>query len=228
MIVVALTTDGRRDCLEATVESIAADLLGPVTERVMHDDSGDPAHRLWLRERFPDWRHVGDGPRRGFGGSQRALRSWLQENTHEPLIAWWEDDFTLERRVDLAGMASVLRHRPELAQLVLLRQPWNDAERAAGGIHQMWPAEYVEMTVAGHHWLEHRLFWSTNPSLFRRSLLEVEWPTGDRSERAFSDLLLRDGFDGVPGGDVRFAYWGARGDPPAVWHIGDQRAGNGY
>ena len=45
---------------------------------------------------------------------------------------WWqEDDFRLTRRIDLTAMVEVLNRTPNLAQLALRRQPWND-ERAAG------------------------------------------------------------------------------------------------
>jgi hypothetical protein len=108
----------------------------------------------------------------------------------------------------------------------LKRQAWNDAERSAGGFMQIDPASYVQcaqydgdQTLA---WVEHRLFFTTNPSLYRRSLiLEADWPDSEQSEGMFTHLLREDP-------DARFGYWGRRDDEPWVHHIGVERIGTGY
>jgi hypothetical protein len=228
VIALLVVTDGRVAYLEDTVASAAENLRGPLSEWWMFDDTGDPDHRAWLRERFPMFRHIDGGPRQGFGGAIRSAWSHLQANSSALFIAHLEADFTFNRPVPLGGLAATLIENPHLAQLVLRRQPWNDVEAAAGGIVEMWPAEYTERTSHGRTWLEHRLFLSTNPCLYRRSLLNVGWPEGDRSEVTFTQRLLADGFDGVPGEDVRFAFWGARDSGEAVRHIGHDRAGVGY
>lgn len=84
----------------------------------------------------------------------------------------------------------------------------------------MWPGEYEDRTDGTHHWLEHRLFFTTNPSLYRRSLADRRWPDAPDSERKFTDQLRADGRS--------FAFWGARHDGTWVTHIGDQRVGTGY
>jgi hypothetical protein len=228
VIVVLVMSDGRRDYLVQSLSSANSNLRGPITTRVIHDDSGDSDFHAWLRSEYPTYALATTPARSGFGGAIQSAWAWLQANTVEPFCLHLEGDFTFNRPVPLGSLAATLIENPHLAQLVLRRQPWNDVEAAAGGIVEMWPAEYTERTSHGRTWLEHRLFLSTNPCLYRRSLLDVGWPEGDRSEVTFTQRLLADGFDGVPGEDVRFAFWGARDSGEAVRHIGHDRAGVGY
>ena len=71
-----------------------------------------------------------------------------------------------------------------------------------------------------HSFLEHDLFFTTNPSLYRRSLLDNQWPEGPQSEGRFTGWMRDLGY--------RFAYLGEGSDPPWVHHIGDERAGKDY
>lgn len=127
-----------------------------------------------------------------------------------------EDDFLFERDVDLGRMADVLDEQPHLTQVALLRDAFYPAEREKDGILG-WPASSFEgQSINGDAWLEHRNFWTANPSLFRRSLTHQPWPSGKSSERLFADALFRD-----PGN--RSAFWGA--GEPWVRHLGEVRAG---
>lgn len=231
MICLLVMTDGRRDCLSRAITSLQESVdTRLITSKFMHDDSGDKDQRQWLRLTFPEFQQIGNGQRKGFGRAVRFAREVVRNRSWEPYCAAVEDDFIYNRPVPLDAMAGVLASRRALAQLVLRRQPVNDDERRAGGVVEMWPKLYQDCgTGSGEHWLEHRLFWSTNPSLFRRELLEVDWP-GDqpRSEALFTARLLAEGFDAVEPADVRFGFWGRRTDPPWITHIGDQRAGTGY
>jgi hypothetical protein len=140
-----------------------------------------------------------------------------------------EQDFTFNYPVDLTWMAETLDNHPHLAQLALLRQPWNPLEVAAGGIVEMCPDGYTQ--AVGHRgaaWLEHRMYFTTNPSMYRRALMEVGWPEGQESEGRFGLRLFGCGFGGIPGPDVRCGYWGTRAGGPWVHHIGDERSGRDY
>lgn len=223
MIAVVVMTDGR-SCIEDTIESLAL-LDGPVTRRLINDDSGDADHRAWLLDRFRPlgFELVPPAPvRQGFGGAIRHAWAYLNAETREPFMFITEDDFVLRRQVDLVAMALLLNRRKHLAQLVLRRQPWNADEVAAGGIIEQHPADFLQIVDEQHRqWVEHRRFFSTNPYLARRDLLEREWPEGTGSEGRFTHDLLRDP-------ELRFAFWGHRGDEPWVEHIGTERVGVGY
>ncbi len=233
MLAVIVFTDGRDDLLRQTLHSYRERVhhSGPVLQ-VMHDDTGNPEHVRSLRIRYPEWEVLptasANAVRRGFGGAIAHawdyLAAWNATTTGDQVthVFHLEDDFLFEHDVDLDALAAVLADRPHLAQIALRRQPWNAAEREAGGVVEMHPDEYAEHhDAAGHRWLEHRLFFTTNPSLYRADLIERGWPSGALSEGEFTHRLLTD-----PA--LRFAYWGARDSGEWVTHIGAERVGTGY
>ena len=226
MILLLVMTDGRRSCIERTLASAHERLRGPISRRIIHDDSADPTYRAWLLRTFPDFEVVSTGRRSGFGGAIRSAWSHLARTADQDVAKYvfhLEDDFVFRRDVDVTLMAGVLAAQPRLVQLALRRQPWNDAERAAGGIVEQHPTAYTEVKVdARTAWLEHRLFFTTNPSLYRRSLTWRGWPEGSHSEGRFGIKLLEE----LP--DARFAFWGTRDSGEWVEHIGDVRTGIGY
>lgn len=218
-------TDGRDDVLARTIASAREMLEGEIAHRIMHDDSGDHFHRRRLMAEYPDFAHIGKGDRRGFGGAYRHTFEWLDSNRAElaDYVFLLEDDFTFNRPVELFSMQGVLERNPDVVQIALRRQAWSATERLAGGVIEQHPEAYAERRDhLGNAWLEHRLFFTTNPSMFRRTLCRREWPAGAQSEGLFGHGIIRDDPDAV------FAYWGTRDDTPWVEHIGDERAGKGY
>lgn len=133
-----------------------------------------------------------------------------------------ELDFTYNEPVELDAMTSVLEQHPEIVQMSLKRQPVNDVERAAGDILALNWEDYTEVAERGEVWVQHRCFWTTNPSLYRTDLCRRGWPQEERSEGKFTGYYFRDHPDHVSG------IWGAKSDPPRVTHIGDERTGKGY
>lgn len=220
MITLLVVTDGRRDCIAETIPSALANLQGPITHRVIHDDSGDPDYRAWLAHTFPSFILVASPARQGFSGAYANAWRYLSATPREWVLST-EDDFTFCRPVDLVAMAEVLTANPHLAQMALRRQPWNPTEVAAGGVVEQHPDAYADVSDGRYRWLEHRLFWTTNPSLHRTELCRGGWPRAQRSEGVFTAQLLEDP-------DLRFGYWGERSDGPWVTHIGHSRAGDGY
>lgn len=113
---------------------------------------------------------------------------------------------------------------PRIAQAALRRGAVNAIERAAGGVVEQWPESYLDAGVITEQgatpYLQHRLFFTTNPSLYRAELMMLGWPDGERSEAAFTQELLSWGY--------AFAYYGRREQAPLVEHLGVHRAGHGY
>lgn len=223
MIALAVTTDGRAECIERSLPSLLARVKGLDGPRLIFDDSGDRRYRRWLRERFgPEGFSVrGEGERLG---QDRALAAmWRQLRSRDLDGCEWvmhaEDDFLYEREVDAGELCAVLAERPYLAQMALLRQPWFPAEVKAGGIVARDPEAYALVAAGPHRWLEHRLWFTLNPCLYRRALCERPWPRGRRHEWRFGRELCRD-----PA--VRFGIWG--GGETWVTHIGERRLGRGY
>lgn len=230
-ITLLVMTDGRVECLIRTLEAAETNLHGPIAHRVIHNDSPDPQFREWLWMRYHDmFDIVSSTGRLGFGGAIRNAWSHLRDAAdHDDYVFHLEDDFTIDRPVALEFVTALLDERPELAQIAFRRQPWNTNEIKAGGVVEQHPEAYTEKkSNLGCLYLEQRMFFTTNPSLYRLPLIDKEWPHGPHSEGHFTHRLLEDGYDGIPGEEIRFAFWGPRDGGTWVTHIGEQRAGHGY
>lgn len=195
-----LIGDGREDYHERSYASLLAVLDRSQIDNVVTVD--DSEHRL------------------GFSGAIQA--GWERALAHDAdYVFHVELDFTFHAPLPLDRIVALLERRQDVAQVVLKRQPWNEQERAAGGIIEQHPDDYTERQDRGDVWTEHRRFFSTNPSLYSTRLCRLGWPQEPRSEGVFTHRLLADPL-------LRFAFWGAKHDAPLVEHIGMARAGMGY
>lgn len=214
-VTLVVLTHGRRDCIIKTIPSAEQNLKGlPIARRIISDDSGNVEYQAWLRVTFPDYDLVCHGKPGGFAANVIRGRTAAIASGH-PWVFWLEDDFTFNRPVDLNEMATALTDNPKIVQMALRRQAWFPVEVAAGGVVERFPDKYVDK----ENWLEHRLFFTTNPHLVSREFLILnDWPKTNGSEAAFSRKVLTQGVSG---------YWGKRTDEPWVNHFGE-RTGTGY
>lgn len=191
--------DGRDDVHERSDASLKEALAGFRFDHVVVVDDRD--HEL------------------GFAGA--VDKGWREVVATGADYLWHaEMDFLYNAPVPLEAMLGVLERRPYLAQLVLKRQPVNAEERAAGGIVECHPEDFHDCSDGLHNWCEHRRFWSTNPGCYSTRYCRIGWPQEPESEGRFTHKLLADPM-------LRFAFWGAKHDPPLVEHIGE-RIGVGY
>lgn len=232
-------TDGNPTAFDESAKSLSRAWRGPEPiGTVVINDSGDPDHQRWLEDRCRKWvntvlvHHTG---RLGFGAAIES--GWgLMRRLSPDWVFHAEHDFVYNQPVEVGAMAHLLRMRPCLAQVSLLRQAVNEAERDAGGLVQSRPGAFEDHSMDlwrrdgrpwTMRWMEQRAYFSTNPSLYSTSLCHIGWPQVPESEGMFSLQLLAEGFGTVPPEDVRFGVWGATTDLPAVTHIG-VRQGTGY
>lgn len=131
--------------------------------------------------------------------------AWGQVETD--FVFHLEEDFLLHE-LDVPKMVAVLQANPDLANLVLKRQPWNAEECAAGGIIECFPDSYEDCDG----FVRHRRFFSLNPSVIPRHVIDMGWAG---SEGDMTDRCLAEG--------LSFAFYGARHDPPRCTHIGEVR-----
>lgn len=220
-IALLVMTDGRRQYIHDTIASASLMLKGPITEKWMHDDSGDEENRQWLHEQFPSFIQIGDGPRKGFGGAYSFAWKTLASKSESDFVFNLEDDFTFNREVPLEDLAYVLGTNSHIFQMALRRQAWNSEERTAGGIIERWPDDFQEKKSGELTWLEHRRWFTTNPSLLSRSLLTKDWPVGKDAEGHFSISLFQEDPEN------RSGYWGDKLDSPWVEHTGIKRQPGG-
>ena len=69
MLTLVVMTDGRRNCLTRSIESMT-NLSGPISVRMIHDDSGDVDYTEWLWDTFGDrWTIHSTDHRSGFAGA---------------------------------------------------------------------------------------------------------------------------------------------------------------
>ena len=138
MLTLVVMTDGRRDCLTRSIESMT-NLSGSISVRMIHDDSGDVDYTEWLWDTFGDrWTIHSTDHRSGFAGAYRSMWKWIRDHDRNPYVLSTEDDFVFTREVNLADMAGVLRRNPYLVQMALrlLRAPafyFGAASQAAVG-----------------------------------------------------------------------------------------------
>lgn len=223
LIAVLLIGDGRDELRAATIDSFLQQVYGYRLGYVVQVD--DHAHRLGFGGAIQaGWHYLSD-----------ALRVAALEGVPMPFdyVFHLEEDWLFREPIDVRWLAAMLGGAatpkrsplPVLAQAALKRGPVNAAERRAGGLVEAWPREYADSGLltpeAGSvPYLTHRLFFTTNPSLYRASLMLLGWPDGERSEQAFTQRCLDHGYS--------FGYYGARDHPPTVEHTGLARTGTGY
>lgn len=212
-----IVTDGRRECILRTVEALTHHLIGQVDYTLLIDDSGDAQYASWLDLVFPLFQQVHHNMRRGFAGAVISAWSNLPECDY---VLTCEDDMVLTQDIHLSELVTILEANPQLAQVVLKRQAWNESEIAAGGIVELHPDDYTDMETNGIAWALHRLFYSTNVNLMPYRITRLGWPNVEHSEGHFGAKLKENGYS--------FAYLGHKFDAPKVEHIGLQRIGAFY
>lgn len=198
MTVALLLIDDGRPYREETLRSAAEHL--PVFDELV--EVNDPDHELGFDGAIAE-------------GWDRIARMGVDYVFH------LEADFTFNAQIPVDQICAVLKRQAHLAQVCLKRQPWNEAERAAGGIVELRPDDYEQRTEHGDIWTEHRVCFSTNPCVYPAALCAQGWPQEPESEGIFTHRLLEDA-------RCRFAFWGAKHAPPLCEHIGIERTGSGY
>jgi hypothetical protein len=222
VVPIIVLTNGRRDCIARTIPSAREHLTG-VSSLTIVDDSGDLDYAAWCDT-------FGDCLPTGGAGYWRAMRTvWetaraLLGGDSTDSVFFLEDDFVFHEDVDITCLNRVLDEQPHLTQIALLRQPWFANEVEHGGLIEALEAQgqkFDEQTDGRHSWIEHRATFTGNPSLIPARTFVHDWPAGAWSESRFGRQLFADP-------DARGAYWGRRGDPPRVEHIGHERVGTEY
>lgn len=218
-VALLVMTDGRREYIHQTIESAFSLLSGSIGPLFMYDDSGDGYNHQWLQANFPQFNLIYKDTRQGFGGAIHSAWNHIKSFDFN-YIFHLEDDFIFNREVPLDDMIHVMEKYPNVYQMALKRQAWSPDEIRAGGFMELWPNEFLQHD----NWISHRLFFTSNPNIYRKSLIENRsYPNQiEGAERHFSlDVMNSDP-------DALFGYWGNKTDTPWVTHIGVNRKGGNY
>ncbi len=212
-----IMTNGRKEYFER-MQSTLGKLHGNFTRTLIHDDSGDAKYQTWLKKLGSE---VATTNKIGFTGAMSSAWNKLKEDANE-WIFHLEEDFLIMEDINVEDMISVLNSHTYLTQMVLLRSPIAGRELQKGGIIASHPERYTDNTDGTNYWVEHRVGFSCNPCVYRKSLIyQHPWPTVPKSERVYGQILLKDP-------NVKFAYWGKSTDAAKVQHIGEIRSGFNY
>lgn len=217
----AVLTHDRMSTLDESLASFTANVTPQPEETFVYADGvWESLRREWAVRHRGRYLFRAGAVQRGFCAATAALWEWATEPGAD-YVFWLEHDFVFTRPVDLEPLASLLNIDRRLAQVSLCRGPANAIESAAGGLVESRPGEFEPRDTADRlRWLQHRSYFTTNPSLMRRDFM-VENPFVDDRE---PNCEGRYGVDLVSRG-FSFGLWGA-GEP---WcdHIGI-RNGLGY
>lgn len=207
------TWEARKAYLTRSIASLSERVKGNIVQRVIYSDWGDHHEELTEIAGRHGFYVVGSG-HHGYTQAVRRLWAYIDRRAIGDFVFLAEDDFVYDRDVDLNELADPLEADPYLAQVALMRGPVfpRETEGLLG-----WDRESFTQ-VDGH--LEHRNFWTMNPSLIRRNLVTTHsWPNASSSERVFGDLLLR---------NPRARFGIAGQGEPWITHIGEVRSTSKY
>ena len=219
MVTLLIITNGRREYLERTLSTLGK-LHGNLSRILIHDDSGDEDYHNWLKQFNYE---LAATKRVGFRGAMISAWQKLKEDSNG-WVFHLEDDFLFLDDVYIDNMINVIKNHNYIKQIVLLRQPIGNRsrEQIKGGIIASHPERYEDKTDGINYWVEHRVGFSCNPCIYKKSLIyEYPWPDVLHSEREYGRVLFKDP-------NAKCAYWGKSTNKPKVFHIGDIRSGFNY
>lgn len=221
-------THGIEESLGACLASFRANVTPLPVDAYMHAD-GKHAYRRQQEQAvaFPEWEwRLGRTEREeGFCTSVRtAWREALHAPRDHTHVFWLEHDFRFVRPVNLEKLARAMatHNAPgggKLAQMALMRNAANEEEIEAGGLYENVMRRDPLAYIRHASWLEHGLYFTTNPSLMPVGFMEANpWPADSgMCEGAFGIKLRQRGYT--------FGVWG--GGETWVEHYG-ARTGRGY
>jgi len=220
-VLLGIIDNKRPDLLDQTIKSLESNLDYNFFEKVIIDDSGDAGYSRELNDIYGDrytiWSH-----RVNMGLSGSIMSLWLLAKEHDVDYVWHQEgDFTFNHCIDLELLKNILKQKPKLAQVALKRQPVNGDEASVGGFMEQKPDTYTEYSseFLGAVWVEHRNFFTLNPCLYPRWVVDLGWQNG-WGEAEFSNLLFSDE-------SVTCAFLHGVDHGPIVNHTGNYR-GDGW
>lgn len=187
---------GRWEYLTRCLESIDREIGLEFFDRRILSEDGHTVD-------FDDFECLSTGTARQ-GLTANLAQAWGALGPDDEWVFDVESDFVIEH-APLTEMAETLDAFPNIANMVLLRQPWNQEEIRAGSVLKT--RRFLLTDMGG--WLQHEAGFWLNPYVAHSGLLRRLSPD---VEAGLTNQTRRMG--------LTYGYWGGRDDAPRCWHIG--------
>lgn len=210
-ICVLIFNDGRNDYLEQTLKSFSENVNVGKAYKILIDDmprNRDVERIEKLVSKYKIDKVVYNDVNLGvFGSVQKAWTLIPKNCTH---VWHQENDFLFNEKVDAVKLASVLDSTRHVFQLALLRQPWFEFEKKAGGIYKAY--KFRDGVIGDFRAVLHRNYFTHNPCIYKK---EYAIQVHNYNEYKYMETLLKVKPNGYCG------YVGGTEDAPKVTHIGE-------
>ena len=220
--------NGRKGYLERTIASWESNLIGDVDHKIIFDDSGDAKYVDWLNKTFGDRFKVVPVGEKSLG--QTAALGFIFKYIKEldvDYVLQLEEDWMLNRPLDISRIATVLRDNPNILQMRIPRVVWyapyhlEDIYYGSGLLHNVnLPGTKTKFCSndqdSWYEWRGDFYFWTHNPNLFGKKILDESYEsiTNEYHEHSFGQLLLKKYPKGSSG------FWARNPYDAYVNHIG--------
>lgn len=215
-------TNGRKELFLASRQSWYNNIVGHIEKEIIVDDSGSTEYNIWLKQKYPSATVV------KYSDDNLGYTLTMQNCFNEAILSGCqyvlhtEDDFILNKKVNIDSIIKILKDNEDLSQIVLKRQPIYDWE--FNGI------DLIDSIKKNGHNIEYRegieaisvnsFYWSANPNIYPIKIAYLGWPKEAGSEVAFSKKIFSLGY--------KSAFLGIENDSPTITHIGFYRLGYGH
>lgn len=221
--------NGRSGYLDHTIRSWKENLITEPEFQIIFDDSGDKDYIKYLNDRYGSAFRIVPVAE-GSVGQQKALSfifNYLKKIDTDFYLQL-EEDWVLNRPLELSGITDVLSDNPNILQMRIPRTIWYTEKHYFDlmyGGHMSWqkegkPGGLVERSDGYCSWFEKRstsYFWSHNPNVFGKQILNYKYPESRGNidhEQLFGLNLLKKSPKHVIG------YWAQNLFDTYVTHIG--------
>lgn len=216
-VLLGIIDNKRPEYLSQTIASLEENIEFDFIAKIIIDDSGDRLYGQYLLDVYGDrYSIISHLENKGLSGSVRTLWS-VALDLGVDYVFHLEGDFTFNEKIDINRLSQIFQIENHLAQIAFKRQPVNHDEARYGGFMNMDPGAYIDRfdSNLNYYWVEHRKFFTLNPSLYPKWICELGWQIG-WGEKEFGNKLFENDL-------IKCGFYGSKMDPPRVKHIGDVR-----
>lgn len=199
--VVFFLGNGRRGYLERTIASWQANLKEKPYKQIIFDDSGKHEYFNSLSQKYSKDFEVVEITNNAMGhaGAMKFIFSYLKQIDVDYFVQV-EEDWMLFRELPVSEIMDTLENNKHLSQMRLPRAVWYNPQYykdiESGSLlknHLDLPGVSWLKKDKWFEWRGPRYFWTHNPSVFHRSILDNDYPqilTHGQHEGEFGKMLL--------------------------------------